>query len=164
MLFLQSFTVSQRGYKMKKLLISIIYATVLLLLFVADGSAKQEKRFILLTSTGIVSDSKTGLEWKVGPDKDTNWDQARAWVQNLKLDGGGWRMPTLDELKGLYIKGASPLNMSPLLKTTGWQVWSDKLKDPLFAWGFYYVCGGKGWDGRKFPYDFRAFAVRSPKR
>ena len=80
---------------MKKFLISIVYTTVLLLLFVADGSAKQEQRFVLLTSTGIVTDTKTGLEWKVGPDKDTNWDQARAWVRNLKLDGGSWRMPTL---------------------------------------------------------------------
>jgi Protein of unknown function (DUF1566) len=149
---------------MKGYLKLIIYTTALLLLFVTDGSAKQEKRFVLLTSTGIVSDSKTGLEWKVGPDKDTNWDQARAWVNNLNLDGGGWRMPTLDELKGLYIKGASRLNMTPLLKTTGWQVWSDKLKDSSFAWGFYFTCGGKGWDGRTFPFDFRAFAVRSPRR
>lgn len=149
---------------MKKLLISIIYSAALLLLFVADGSAKQEQRFILLTSTGIVSDSKTGLEWKVGPDKDTNWNQARAWVKNLKLDGGDWRMPTLDELKGLYKKGAGRLNMTPLLKTTGWQVWSNKLKDSSFAWGFYFICGGKGWDGRTFPYDFRAFAVRSQRQ
>ena len=149
---------------MKKFIISIIYTTVLLLLCVADGSAKQEQRFALLTSTGIVTDTKTGLEWKVGPDKDTNWDQARAWVQNLKLDGGSWRMPTLAELKGLYKKGAGPLNLTPLLKTTGWQVWSDKLKDSSFAWGFYFVCGGKGWDGRTFPYDFRAFAVRSERQ
>ena len=149
---------------MKKFLISIIYATVFLLMFVADGSAKQEQHFVLMKSTGIVKDTKTGLEWKVGPNKDTNWDQARTWVQKLKLDGGGWRMPTLDELKGLYKKGASPLNISPLFKTTGWQVWSDKLKDSTFAWGFYFVCGGKGWDGRTFPYDFRAFAVRSPRR
>ena len=74
---------------MKKFLISIIYTTALLLLFVADGSAKQEQRFVLLTSTGIVSDSKTGLEWKVGPDKDTDWDQACDWVQKLKRYGGG---------------------------------------------------------------------------
>lgn len=161
--FLQPFTVSQRGYAMKKFFISIIYATGLILLFVADGSAKQEKRF-LLTSNGIVCDAKTGLEWKAGPDKDTNWDQACVWVQNLKLDGGGWRMPTLDELKGLYQKGTGRLNMTPLLKTTGWQVWSDKLKDSSFAWGFYFTCGGKGWDGRTFPFDFRAFAVRSPRR
>jgi hypothetical protein len=148
---------------MKGLLISVIYITLLLLLFVADSSAKQGQRYILLTSNGIVKDTRTGLEWKVGPDKDTNWDEARSWVQNLKLDGGGWRMPTLDELKGLHKDGASSLNMTPLLKTTGWQVWADKLKDSSFAWAFYFVSGGKGWDGRTFPYDFRAFAVRSQR-
>ena len=139
----------------------IIYTTALLLLFVTDGSARQEQRYFLVKSTGIVKDTTTGLEWMAGPDKDTTWNGARSWVRNLKTDGGGWRMPTLDELKGLYKKGAGPLNMTPLLKTTGWQVWSDKLKDSSFAWGFYYVGGGKGWDGRTFPYNFRAFAVRS---
>ena len=146
---------------MKYFLVSITYATVLLLLFVADGSAKQEQRFVLLTSNGIVRDTRTELEWKVGPDKDMHWDEARSWVQNLKLDGGSWRMPTLDELEGLYKKGHGSLNMTPLLKTTGWQVWSNKLKDSSFAWGFYFVSGGKGWDGRTFRHDFRAFAVRS---
>ena len=149
---------------MKGYLKLIIYTTALLLVFVTDVSAKQEQRFVLLKSTGIVKDTKTGLEWKVGPDKDTNWNEARSWVKNLKLKGGGWRMPTLVELKGLHQKGAGSMNMTPLLKTTGWQVWSNKLKDSSFAWGFYYVCGGKGWDGRTFPYDFRAFAVRSPRR
>jgi hypothetical protein len=148
---------------MKNFSISVICTTLLLLVLVADGSAKQEQRFFLLTSSGIVRDAKTGLEWKAGPDKNTNWHEAMAWTKKLNLDGGGWRMPTLDELEGLYKKGAGSLNMTPLLKTTGWQVWSDKLKDSSFAWGFYFVSGGKGWDGQTFPHDFRAFAVRSRK-
>ncbi len=148
---------------MKNFSISVICTTLLLLVLVADGSAKQEQRFFLLTSSGIVRDTKTGLEWKAGPDKNTNWHEAMAWTKKLNLDGGGWRMPTLDELEGLYKKGAGSLNMTPLLKTTGWQVWSDKLKDSSFAWGFYFVSGGKGWDGRTFPHDFRAFAVRPRK-
>jgi len=55
-------------------------------------------------ANGIVKDTNTGLEWKAGPDKDTNWNQARSWVQSLNLDGGGWRMPTMDEVEGLYKK------------------------------------------------------------
>jgi hypothetical protein len=50
---------------------------------------------------GIVEDRMTGLEWKAGPDKDNTWDEARSWVQRLNVDGGGWRMPTMDELAGL---------------------------------------------------------------
>jgi hypothetical protein len=146
---------------MKKVLITFIYITVGLLLFASDISAKQKQRFFLMKNTGIVIDTKTGLEWRVGPDKDTNWNEARVWVKNLTLDGGGWRVPTLDELEGIYEKGASSLNMTPLLKTTGWQVWSCKKKDSTFAWGFYFCRGGKGWDAHVFPYNFRAFAVRS---
>jgi len=44
-------------------------------------------------ANGIVKDTKTGLEWKVGPDKDMNWNEAKSWVESLNLDGGGWRMP-----------------------------------------------------------------------
>ena len=146
---------------MKRILITFICGTILLLLFASDGSAKQGQRFVLLNNNGIVRDTKTGLEWKVGPDKDTNWHEANSWVQSLTLDGGGWRMPTLDELEGLYNKGASLLNMTPLLKTTGWQVWSCENKNESFAWGFYFCRGGKGWDSHTFPYNFRVFAVRS---
>ena len=42
-------------------------------------------------ANGIVKDTKTGLEWKAGPDRDTTWAEARSWVQSLNLDGGGWR-------------------------------------------------------------------------
>ncbi len=145
---------------MKKILITIVYVTVLSLLFASNGYARQAQRFLLLKGNGIVKDTKTGLEWKVGPDKDTNWNEARLWVKKLTLDGGGWRMPNLDELETLYTKGASRLNMTPLLKTTGWQVWSSEIKDSKFAWGFYFCRGGKGWDAYIFPYNFRAFAVR----
>lgn len=144
---------------MKSILITFIFAAGLLLLFASDGSAGQEQRF-LMQKHGIVKDTKTGLEWKAGPDKDMNWHQARVWVKNLTLDGGRWRMPTLDELEGIYKKGASSLNITPLFKTTGWQVWSCEVRDSSNAWGFYFCRGGKGWDSHTFPYNFRAFAVR----
>ena len=35
----------------------------------------KSRRFILVQSS-IVYDTKTGLEWKVGPDKDTTWEEA----------------------------------------------------------------------------------------
>jgi len=66
-------------------------------------------------ANGIVRDTKTGLEWKVGPNKDTDWNEARSWVQSLNLDSGGWRMPTMDELAGLYKIEAGIGNFAPLL-------------------------------------------------
>ena len=40
--------------------------------------------------------------------------------------GGGWRMPTIRELEGIYKKGTGPRNMTPLLQMKGWWVWSGE--------------------------------------
>ena len=112
-------------------------------------------------ANGIVKNTKTGLEWKVGPDKDTTWNEARSWVHSLNLDGGGWRMPTMDELKTLYKKGAGKRNMTPLLKTKGWDVWSGEIKGSSDAKAFSFYFGSRDWDSRDPSPDDRAFAVRS---
>ncbi len=112
---------------------------------------------------GVVWDTKTGLEWVVGPDKDTNWDEAKRWVDNLTVAGGGWRMPTTDELKTLYEKGRGTRNMTPLLETTGWYVWSEETKDSSAAYGFYFLIGYRVEESRRASSNFRAFAVRSRK-
>ena len=116
-------------------------------------------RFIAHNS-GMVKDTKTGLEWVVGPDKDTNWEEANSWVAGLKTGGGGWRMPTLDELEGIYEKGLGDRNMTPLLKTTGWWVWSGETKGSSDAGDFDFGSGNGDWDGRDGSIG-RAFAVRS---
>lgn len=79
-------------------------------------------------ASGIIYDLQTGLEWYVGPDRDTTWDEARAWVKNLTVGDGGWRMPTRAELKTLYKKGVGIRNMDPGFKTTGYWVWSGETK------------------------------------
>ena len=115
----------------------------------------------LLYANGIVKDTRTGLEWKVGPDEDTDWKEARSWVQSLNLDGGGWRMPTLDELEGLYKEGKGDRNMTPLLKTTGWYVWSGETEGSSYTYNFYFYYGYGYWYPRTTPRGERAFAVRS---
>ncbi|MBW2707839.1 MAG: caspase family protein [Deltaproteobacteria bacterium] len=110
---------------------------------------------------GIVKDTNTGLEWKVGPNRNTNWAEARSWVNRLKLGGGGWRMPTQDELKGLYRAGTGSRNMTPLFKTTAWWVWSGKTKNATQAWIFYFSGGYGYWTDRGTSSNLRAFAVRS---
>ena len=112
-------------------------------------------------ANGIVRDTKTGLEWKVGPDRNTDWNEARIWVQSLNLDGGGWRMPSADELKALYKKGTGSRNMTPLLKTNGWYVWSGETKGSSDAWAFGFSSGGRRWSFHYDPIHSRAFAVRS---
>ena len=112
-------------------------------------------------ANGIVRDTKTGLEWKAGPDKNTNWEQVRSWVQNLNLDGGGWRMPTTDELRTLYKKDAGSRNMTPLLKTTGWYVWSGETKGSSVARYLGFHAGNRAWHNRLDSHNLRGFAVRS---
>ena len=118
-----------------------------------------EGDYVLLPN-GIVRDRETDLEWKVGPDRDTDRNEARSWVQGLNLDGGGWRMPTIDELAGLYKNETGSRNMTPLLKTTGWYVWSGETKVSSDPYGFSFGNGRRGWHYHVST-DRRAFAVRS---
>jgi len=94
-------------------------------------------------ANGIVKDSSTGLEWIAWTGRNMNWNNARSWVQGLDLEGGGWRMPSLNELEGLYREGRGTRNITSLLKIAGWHVWSGETKDQTFAWGFYFRSGDR---------------------
>ena len=98
------------------------------------------------------------LEWIAGPDRDTTWDQARSWVQNLAIDGGGWRMPTIQELKTLNQKGDTFL----LSNTTGRYVWSISTRGS-YVWLFSFRYGVDKWDSPGQSKHYRAFAVRPQK-
>ena len=119
-------------------------------------------------ANGIVKDTKTGLEWMVGPDKPMNRDDARAWVESLNVGGGGWRLPTMAELKGLYQYGKGSYNMTPLLKTTGSWVWSGQDAGMMAPRYFNFDNGFEASTSLGHRYDsiqrFRAFAVRSRSR
>lgn len=122
----------------------------------------EQARFTQAAS-GVITDSLTGLDWYVGPNHDNNWHEAKAWIENLALDGGGWRMPTIPELKAIYQNGASPYNLDPLFKTTGVWVWSGQLHNPWSAWGYAFYNGLEGWHGIDYGYGRQVFAVR-PRR
>ncbi|MDP2952518.1 MAG: DUF1566 domain-containing protein [Chloroflexota bacterium] len=126
---------------------------------VVDGKG-QPIRFTK-ANNGVITDSVTGLDWYVGPNHDNNWHQAKAWTENLTVAGGGWRMPTVPELKALYQKGAAPNNMNPLFQTTSVWVWSGQLNDASSAWGLAFYNGKEGWHGLDYAYGRLAFAVRS---
>ncbi|MBL7177271.1 MAG: caspase family protein [Desulfobacteraceae bacterium] len=113
--------------------------------------------------TTIIYDPRTGLEWHVGPDKNTTWYEAQAWIQKLTVEGGGWRMPAMAELKGLYKKGGGTRNMDSAFKTTGWVVWSGETKGSSSAWHFSFNRGYATWVNCSNSYYRRVFAVR-PRR
>ncbi len=108
--------------------------------------------------TGVVYDEYTGLEWYAGPDRNKNWYEAKKWIKKLLIAGGDWRMPTNEELESLYEKGASERNMTPLLKITGWYVWSVASR---FS---FKGSRGLGVLRRRRSKEHRVFAVRSKMR
>ena len=92
----------------------------------------------------VVADPKERpLEWYVGPGSVT-WDEAKSYAENLNVAGGGWRLPTLKELEGLYQKEYRDRD-----KTLGFGpffcnyplVWSGELKDSEAAWHFSLIDG-----------------------
>jgi hypothetical protein len=109
-------------------------------------------------SNGIVYDENIGLKWIAGPDKNMGGSAAGSWIKNCNVDGGRWKMPSGSELKGIYKKGKGSRNMTPLLKTSGWGVWSSG------STGFSFDRGNTNpHDGDGFVYFDRVFAVRSRK-
>ncbi len=69
------------------------------------GETARDGRFIAY-SNGTVSDTRTNLMWAAKDNgSNINWADAKSYCENYR--GGGytdWRMPTYDELAGLYDK------------------------------------------------------------
>ena len=88
---------------------------------------------------GSIIDTKTGLEWYVGPDVNISWTDASQWAHQLSRCEGGWRLPTLNQLKTLFDQAVSagtgfymdgkfwPAHIDPIFSAIGngsW-VWAD---------------------------------------
>lgn len=94
-----------------------------------------------------------GLEWRACPDRNMRWDEARDWAHSL---GEGWRMPSIEELEGLYETGVSVEAWGTFQCGSEW-VWSS---GPA-AWSFLRGEGVGYSTGTEPSSGHRAFAVRS---
>ena len=110
-------------------------------------------------ANGVVYDSKTGLEWIAGPGRNMSWDEAKKWARSLEIDGGGWRMPSRKELETIYQEGKGKRNMTRLLETATWWVWSAEQDNGLSSSLFDFSRGSGDWHSR----TPRAYAVRAQK-
>ncbi|QLA14778.1 DUF1566 domain-containing protein [Desulfolutivibrio sulfoxidireducens] len=118
---------------------------------------------------GVITDSRTGLQWFVGPDHDMTWVQANSWAQGLSAGGGGWRLPTLAELQGLYGSGEYTipgkkyiLRIDPIFAISACCPWSGDLKEPMSAGYMLFNGGGTAWGNRNnISADSRVIAVRN---
>ncbi|WP_447650433.1 Lcl domain-containing protein [Pseudomonas abietaniphila] len=92
---------------------------------------------------GAITDESSKLQWVVGPDQDTTWQDAKSWVESLSLCGGSWRLPTTNDLKSLYDPSKSagtgffaaekywPARIDPLFNGIGdgsW-IWANEAVD-----------------------------------
>jgi hypothetical protein len=151
---------------MKRIVCAVLIALLAVpCVSIADSSSEEVGRGdrFIAHADGVVYDTKTGLEWYAGPNKDTKWKQAKRWTERLQVAGGGWRLPTIKELKALYEKDVGTRNMTPLLKTTGWLIWSGETKGSFRAWGFHFGPGYEFYITRDISHNAQGFAVRSRK-
>ncbi len=104
----------------------------------------RDDRFIAYDD-GTVRDTETGLMWAAKDNgEDLDWYDAKKYCKNYT--GGGyadWRLPTLDELEGLY------KTKTRLIERTGWWLWSSeykKTKDGSLAAFCNFSNGARNWD------------------
>lgn len=124
--------------------------------FVQGCSGSQDTSFSV-DNQGIITGNVTGLQWRLGPDSDTNWNEANSWINDL---GGRWRMPSLSELSGLYRAGITALSWGVFSNSGVW-VWSNKTKGSSSAWGLLFLEGNEDYNLRSSGTYKRVFAVRS---
>ena len=123
----------------------------LVLLALAAGSARFE------AAEGAVRDGKTSLQWSQKDNgADVDFNGAKKYCEDLTLAGhDDWRLPTLEELKGLYdekvaspptyqYRGkAYPLRVDPAFQLTAPGIWSSSLRyqNRPVAWSFFFSSG-----------------------
>ena len=84
-------------------------------------------RFLSATG-GLITDTKTGLQWAIDSGKTMTWEGAKRYIKGLRLGGfNDWRMPKRDELRTLGKIDAD----FPLAECC---VWSSEPKDGRRAW------------------------------
>ncbi len=142
-----------------------VFGSILLflLLIVAPCSSAEVvsiDRHLVRYDNGVVYDRDSGLEWYAGPDQAMSWNDARQWVAQLDVVGGGWRMPTRNELDTLHHVGDGVNNITRLLYTSGYWIWAGRSLDSSSRWIFSFSYGGEGWNGQAPPDGGRALAVR----
>ena len=136
---------------------------------------KNQARFSV-SSCNSIKDSRTGLEWYVGQDRNITWYEAQQWTGGLDKCGGGWRMPSIEEIRtlynpslkagtGFYLDGKYfPAHIDPVFNAIGggsW-VWSNEKVGEDSARSFNLNQGiAVVYTAMNTYYSTRAFAVRN---
>jgi len=119
----------------------------------------QENTYVVSVS-GVVKDLESGLEWLASPDGNITWRRAKSWVDSLNIDGGGWRMPTIEDLQTLNQERRWRLRSTPIFQELVLYVWSGKTMGRKAACYYLRDTANLLWANRSTQ-AARAFAVRS---
>lgn len=138
-----------------------------------ESKIERAERFIALDN-GTVLDINANLMWAAKDNgSNINWVNAKNYCANYR--GGGykdWRMPTLEELEGLYVNNVH----EDKIDIINCLVWSSKIHglEKLFGLGngvkliakaayFNFGDNGRYWDYQSSDEGCRALPVRSGK-
>ena len=137
----------------------------------AATEVKRDGRFIAYDN-GTVLDTRTNLMWAAKDNgSDINWVNAKPYCDNYR--GGGytdWRMPTQDELAGLYDRSKTQMidkytwvHLTELIRFTATVfTTSDTRGSDAATFNFYN--GQRDWSHQSFgSIGGRALPVRSAK-
>ncbi|MBW7898987.1 hypothetical protein B188_00780 [Candidatus Brocadiaceae bacterium B188] len=109
---------------------------------------KATKRFKKVLGGEAVLDKETGLVWEKSPDTTTrSWSDAISYAYNKNVGGrGGWRLPTVEELRTLVdptqSNPALPLG-HPFTNVQSGYYWSSTtyVSNSSFAWDVHFNGG-----------------------
>jgi hypothetical protein len=126
----------------KDMLIKLAASGIVVMIMIAGNRdfVLAEQRFID-HGNGTVTDRKLGLMWaKNDNQSDIFWDQAQGWLADDFPDTipqlyGNWRLPTVSELKSLFVEDAKyegymtdcghPVKIVPQIRLSCILVWTS---------------------------------------
>ena len=133
--------------------------------------------YFIAYDNGTVMDARTNLMWAAKDNgADINWQNAKSYCENYR--GGGytdWRMPTQEELAGLYdpaktyqpecrgfFGGRWDLHLTDLIRLTCIAPWASETRGSGAA-SLYFHDGTRSWVPSHGGENLRALPVRSGK-
>ena len=132
---------------MRKRILIFTIVLALMIIFAFSVTRAAEKRFVD-NEDGTVTDTQTGLMWaKSSSPGDLSWQDAEAYCRMPAIADykyTDWRMPTIEELKTLYIKDAEgyetdcglKVRVDPIFELTCTWLWSSDFPEtPQFSKG-----------------------------
>jgi len=170
-ILLPGFQIKDIGY-----VVNGTYQVVLIGKIQVEGKVTQAREIrkdgqLITYDNRTVLDMGTGLIWAAKDNgSDINWKNAKSYCENYR-EGGytDWRMPTLDELAGLYDKSetyssgrGNEVHLTKLIRLTGSAPWASETSGSEAA-GFDFHNGFRGWYSPSYSAYYRALPVRSGK-